>query len=290
MKPPRFDYVAPETVDRALGVLDQLGADASVLAGGQSLMPLLSFRLVRPRVLVDVNGLDQLAYIRPVDRVIAIGAATRQQTVLASPEVRRACPLLSEAMGYIGHPAIRNRGTVGGSIAHADPAAELGVVAAALEAEMRVLSARGERTLGAGDFYVSYFSTALEPGELLVEVRFPTLSPGTGWSFLEVSRRHGDFAVVAVAALVTLDREGRCEKASVALGGVGGTPVRVRAVEEGLANTDLTEATLSEVAEMVPDAIEPESDIHASAEYRAHVAAVLVRRALTTAVGRARVG
>ncbi len=287
MKPAPFEYVVPEALAEALDLLRQRAGDARVLAGGQSLVPLLNFRLVRPAALVDINGLSEVAYIRRTGGNIAIGAGTRQRQVLASGEVGETCPLLSEAVRYIGHPAIRNRGTVGGSIAHADPAAELPLVVAALDAEMVVHSSRGERSLKPDEFCVTFLTTAMEPDEILVEVRFPSLGPRTGWSFQEVSRRYGDFALVAVAATVTLDERGRCQNVRVALGGVGGTPVRAGAVEQAITGAGPTEAALAEAAQLVNGEIEPAADIHASAEYRSEVAAVLVRRALQTAVERA---
>ncbi|HJN88597.1 MAG: xanthine dehydrogenase family protein subunit M [Dehalococcoidia bacterium] len=298
MKPAPFEYFAPESLAEALDLLRQRAGDARVLAGGQSLVPLLSFRLVKPAALVDINGLSQLSYIRRDDGrrddgrrdvgYIAIGAGTRQRQVLASDDVSEMCPLLSEAVSYIGHPAIRNRGTVGGSIAHADPAAELPVVAAALDAEMVVHSSRGERSLKPEEFFVTFLTTAMEPDEILAEVRFPFLGPRTGASFQEVSRRHGDYALVAVAATVTLDKRGHCQSARVALGGVGGTPVRARAVEQAITGSEPTEAALAEAAQLVKGEIDPATDIHASAEYRGHVASVLVRRALQSAAERAR--
>jgi CO/xanthine dehydrogenase FAD-binding subunit len=288
MKPARFEYFAPESLAEALDLLRQRAGDARVLAGGQSLVPLLSFRLVKPAALVDINGLGQLAYIRRDDGNIAIGAGTRQRQVLASDDVSGMCPLLSEAVPYIGHPAIRNRGTVGGSIAHSDPAAELPVVAAALDAEMVVRSSRGERSLKAGEFFVTFLTTAMEPDEILAEVRFPFLGPRTGASFQEVSRRHGDYALVAVAATVTLDERDRCQSVRVALGGVAGTPVRARAVEQAITGAEPTEAALTEAAQLVKGEIDPATDIHASAGYRGHVAAVLVRRALQSAAERAK--
>ncbi|MDP6549958.1 MAG: xanthine dehydrogenase family protein subunit M [Dehalococcoidia bacterium] len=288
MKPAPFEYFAPDTLAEAFDLLQQRAGDARVLAGGQSLVPLLSFRLVKPAALVDINGLGELAYMRRENGNIAIGAGTRQRQVLASDEVSEMCPLLSEAVPYIGHPAIRNRGTVAGSIAHADPAAELPVVAAALDAEMVVRNSRGERSLKPEDFFLTFLTTAIEPDEMLVEVRFPLLGPRTGANFQEVSRRYGDYALVAVAATVTLDERDRCQSVRAALGGVGGTPVRARAVEQALTGAEPTEAALEEAAQLVKREIEPATDIHASAEYRSHVATVLVRRALQAAAERAR--
>lgn len=288
MKPAPFEYFAPTTLSEALDILHQHGGDAKVLAGGQSLVPLLSFRLVKPGAVVDINNIADLAYIRPADGAIQIGALTRQSDVLASDAVRRACPLLSHAMSLVGHPATRNRGTLCGSLAHADPAAEPAAVATVLNADLVVQSSRGRRVLKPDQFFVSYFTTALEPDEIVTEVRYPALGARTGWEFLEVSRRHGDFAVVAVAVVVTLGERNSIQGASVVLGGVGGTPVRARAVEEALVNSNATDDSLAKAAELVKAEIEPETDIHASATYRKDVAAVLVRRALQSAARRAR--
>ena len=288
MKPAPFEYCAPTSLSEAIELLHQHGDDAKILAGGQSLMPLLNFRLTKPGVLIDINRVNELAYVREVDNTIAVGAATRQREVLDSESVRRTCPILGEAVSYIGHPAIRNRGTVGGSIVHADPAAELTVLSRVLDVELVVRSQRRERVVKADEFFVSYFSTSLEADELLTEVRFPTLGARTGWSFLEVSRRHGDFAVVAVATVVRLDARGHCESAGVALGGVAETPVRAHSVSQALAGTDPTRVALAKAAELVKGEIQPQADIHASAEYRRHVAGVLVRRTLESAVEMAR--
>ena len=299
MKPAPFEYFAPQTVPEALELLNQRAADAKVLSGGQSLMPMLNFRLVKPGALVDINGIDELAYIRREDSVLApvlaIGAATRQSRVMASEvmaseEVSRACGLLSEALAFVGHPAIRNRGTIGGSIAHADPSGEQPLVAATLEAELVLQSVRGMRVLQADEFFLDHLTTALEPDELLTEVRFPVLVGRTGWSFQEVSRRRGDFAVVDAAAAVTLDERGICQQARVVVGGVSGAPMRLWRLEEALAGTELAPPLIAEAAELVKGEIDPQSDIHASAEYRRDVAAVLVRRALETARERAGVG
>ena len=294
MKPAPFEYFAPQTVPEALDLLHERAVDAKILSGGQSLMPMLNFRLVKLGALVDINGIDELAYIRQEDSVLApvlaIGAATRQSRVMASEEVSRACGLLSEALAFVGHPAIRNRGTIGGSIAHADPSGEQPLVAATLEAELVLQSVRGMRVLQADAFFLDHLTTALEPDELLTEVRFPVLNGRTGWSFQEVSRRRGDFAVVDAAAAVTLDERGVCQQARVVVGGVSGVPMRLWRLEEALAGTELAPPLIAEAAELVKGEIDPQSDIHASAEYRRDVAAVLVRRALETARERAGVG
>ncbi|MGH7312443.1 MAG: FAD binding domain-containing protein, partial [Candidatus Rokuibacteriota bacterium] len=228
MKPPTFDYLAPTSLDETLALLGELGERAKPLAGGQSLVPLLSFRLVRPQHVVDLNGVAALAGIREDDGHLVIGAMTRQRAVETSALVRTRCPLLAQAMPQIGHAQIRNRGTIGGSLAHADPAAELPAVVAALQGELVIRSARGRRVLKPEQFFVGYLSTAAEPTELLVEVRLPVVPARTGTAFLEVSRRHGDFALVGVAATVTLDEAGVCTASAIALTGVGSTPVVAR--------------------------------------------------------------
>ncbi len=290
MKPPPFDYEAPTSVEEALALLGRHGEQAKVLAGGQSLMPMLSFRLVRPRIVVDVNDIPALAGIREVDGTLAIGAMTRQRAVEQSALVRRRCPLLADAMPQIGHFQIRNRGTIGGSLAHADPAAELPAVVAALGGRLVVRGPGGERQLAPEEFFVSYLTTTLEPGELLVEVRLPVAPPSTGTAFVEVSRRHGDFALVGVAASVTLDEAGACVGAAVALTGVGPTPVVAAEAAAVLVGGRPDARALEEAGRRAAAAVRPDSDLHASAEYRTHVAGVLTRRALARAVERAQGG
>src|SRR5215470_15811927 len=211
MKPPRFEYLAPTSVDEALAMLAEHGEEAKILAGGQSLVPLLNFRLVRPGYLIDLNG------VRAENGHVAIGAMTRQRAVETSSLVSERCPLLADAMPQIGHVQIRNRGTVGGSLAHADPAGELPAVVAALDGELVLRSARGERRLAPEQFFVGYLTTAAAPDELLVETRVPVAPPRTGTAFIELSRRHGDFALVGVAASVTVDEGGVCTKCAIAL-------------------------------------------------------------------------
>jgi len=287
MKPPKFEYLAPASLDEALAILAEHGEEAKVLAGGQSLVPLLNFRLVRPGYLVDLNEIPDLAYVRPEDGQVAIGALTRQRALETSPLVRERLPLLADAMPQIGHVQIRNRGTIGGSLAHADPAAELPAVVAALGGRLVVRGARGQRTLTPEEFFVAYLTTALDPTELLVEVRLPVTPPRTGTAFLEVSRRHGDFALVGVAASVTLDEAGRCVRCAIALTGVGPTPVVARAAAERLVGAALTPDVIEDAGRLAVADLHPDGDLHASSDYRRHVAGVLTRRALTSAVERA---
>lgn len=290
MKPAAFDYLSPTSVEEALTLLADLGEGARPLAGGQSLVPLMNFRLVRPQHLVDLNGLGELAGIREDNGHLVIGAMTRQRAVETSALVSERCPLLAEAMPQIGHVQIRNRGTVGGSLAHADPAAELPAVVAALDGELVVRSARGRRVIKAEQFFVGYLTTAAQPGELLVEVRLPAVPPRTGTAFLEISRRHGDFALVGVAATVTVDEAGVCTGATIALTGVGPTPVVAREAARALVGVKPTPEAIEAVGRRVSDGVRPDSDLHASSEYRKHVSGVLTRRALAQAAERAPAG
>ena len=286
MKPPRFDYLLPRSLDEALGLLAQHGEEAKILAGGQSLVPLLNFRLIRPTYLVDVNEISGLDGIRVEDGRLGIGALTRQRAAEASAVVRERCPLLAEAMPHIGHVQIRNRGTVGGSLAHADPAGELPAVVAALDGELVLRSRRGERRLTPEQFFVGYLTTATEPDELLVEARVAVTPPRTGTAFMEVSRRHGDFALVGVAAIVTVDAGGVCTACAIALTGVGPTPVVARDAARALVGVKPTAEAYDDVGRRVASALRPDSDLHASADYRKHLGGVLTRRALARAVER----
>jgi CO/xanthine dehydrogenase FAD-binding subunit len=286
MKPPRFDYLLPRTLDEALGLLAQHGDEAKVLAGGQSLVPLLNFRLVRPAHLVDLNDIPGLDGIRIEQGWLAIGAMTRQRAVETSSVVRERSPLLAEAMPQIGHVQIRNRGTIGGSLAHADPAGELPAVVAALDGELILRSRRGERRLAPHDFFVGYLTTAAAPDELLVEARVPVTPPRTGTAFMEVSRRHGDFALVGVAASISVDTGGVCTACAIALTGVGPTPVVAREASRALVGVKPTVDALADIGRRVASALTPDSDLHASAEYRQHLGGVLTRRALARALER----
>ncbi len=289
MKPAPFSYLAPRSRDEVLEALRRFGPDGKLLAGGQSLVPLLAMRLARPQVVIDLNRMPDLAFVRSARGGLAIGAMTRQRAVEHDPLVASHAPLLHEALRWVGHPQIRNRGTIGGSLAHADPSAELPAVASVLDARCVLASARGERVVDAGDFFTGYLSTALEPDELLTEVRIPAQPPDSGWAFTEVARRHGDFALVGVAVLLRCDGDRRCTRARFAFIGVGAGPVRVPDAEAALAGARITNEAAGAVARIVEAALDPEGDIHASAEYRRHVAGVLASRALMEAAGRMRV-
>jgi carbon-monoxide dehydrogenase medium subunit/2-furoyl-CoA dehydrogenase FAD binding subunit len=290
MKPSSFEYLTPKTVKEAIGLLEQYGDEAKILAGGQSLVPMLNFRVARPKYLVDINGIRDLDYIRAEKEELAIGALTREWTVERSPLVREKCPILPQAISFIGHLPIRTRGTVGGSLVHADPSAELPIAACLLEAKMKVAGPGGERVLRAEDFFVTYLTSALEAAEILVEVRIPFFPAQTGWSFRELSRRHGDFAIVAAAALLTVGEKGVCEKAKITLGGVGPTPIRAKAAEDLLAGKAITEALMAEAGVKAAEAAEPEADYHASAEYRKDMARVYTVRSLKEAWNRVKGG
>lgn len=289
MKPAPFEYWAPTSVDEAVKVLSGLDdpGDAKVMAGGQSLMPLLNLRLSQPLHVVDLNGIGALSGISRDGDMLTIGAMCRQRAAERSPEVAASVPLLVEALGLVGHPAIRNRGTVGGSIAHADPAAEMPAVALCLQAEMVAQGPAGERTVPASDFFEGFLSTALTEEEVLTAVRFPVDGPGCGGAFAEVSRRHGDFAMAGVAAHVRLEGDVIAE-ARIAVSGVGLTPVRAPDAEAGLRGAVPGEDAFAAAAAATSAALNPATDVHASGAYRKHVAGVLVRRALGTATDRAR--
>jgi CO/xanthine dehydrogenase FAD-binding subunit len=288
MKPAAFDYHRPATLDQALERLAEHEGDAKPLAGGQSLIPAMNFRLARPAVLVDLNRLSELGYIRSDPDGLRIGAMTRQRSVETSDLVRRAAPLVSEAMPFIAHPQIRNRGTVGGSIAHADPAAELPAVMVALGATFRARGRTGLRAIAAEEFFTGLFTTALAPHELLVEIVVPPPAPGTGSAFVEMARRHGDYALAGVAAVVTLERGGRCRAVRIALFSVGDGPVLARAAAGLLEAQVPSPELIRAVADRASRDIDPPGDIHASPAYRRHLAGVLVRRALSRAWERAR--
>jgi aerobic carbon-monoxide dehydrogenase medium subunit len=287
VKPPPFAYFAPGSLEEATSLLAEHGDDAKVIAGGQSLIPLLSLRLARPSVLVDLNGIDELTGVDTGGDATTIGAMTRHRAVERSDVVARNLPLMAAAAPFIGHAAIRSRGTVGGSLSHADPAAELPAVALALDAVFTARSATGEREIVADDFFAGYFTTTLEPDEVLSSIRFPNAPSGTGVSVQEMARRHGDFAMVAVAAAVTMAGDAIGD-ARLALINVADRPVRALDAEAALRGSSPTDDTIVAAADAATRDLSPVSDLHASAAYRRTVAAVLVRRALTEAVGRAR--
>jgi CO/xanthine dehydrogenase FAD-binding subunit len=282
MKPPKFDYHAPASLEEAIALLVRYGGEAKVLAGGQSLMPLLNFRLSRPAALVDLNGIGSLAYIREDNGQLRFGAMTRQRAIEFSPVVRRRLPLLTEATALVGHLPIRTRGTIGGSIAHADPSAEYPAVLTALDGTVVARGPRGERTLRPAELFQSYLSTRLGSDEILIEVRLPAMPPGAGFAFEELSRRHGDFAIAGIAAML-VGEGGHCATARLATAGAGPVPTRLRAAEEILEREGLADAAIDAAARRAAELVDPDSDIHASAEYRRHLVGVLSGRALRRA-------
>jgi carbon-monoxide dehydrogenase medium subunit len=282
MKPPPFEYYRATTVEEAVALLSQYGPDAKVLAGGQSLLPMMKFRLARPSVLVDLRWVRDLAYIQQTDGSIAFGAMARLAS-LESDQIRALCPLLADAAQHIGHPPIRHQGTVCGSLAHADPAAELPVLALALDAELVATGPNGTRVIPAPEFFVTMLTTNLGPLEILTEARFPTLQPGSGWGFSELSRRPGDFALAIAAATLQVGSDGRITTARIALGAVADRTVRCLEAEAALLGQRGGKATFEAAAALASEPLEPPSDVHASSSYRRHLAKVLVERALTQA-------
>jgi aerobic carbon-monoxide dehydrogenase medium subunit len=288
MKPPIFDYHAPASVDEALALCERLGEDAKFLAGGQSLVPMMNFRLVHPSHLIDLNRIAGLGYVRVEGDELCIGAMTRHREVEHSSVVRDGWPLISECMPHVAHVQIRNRGTLGGSLSHADPAAELPTVMTALGAKIVLRARRGTRTVAAADFFRGSLVTAAEPGEMLTEVRVPPLPPATGFAFDEISRRRGDFAIVGAAALVRLGKDGRIVWARLVFAGIGERPTRCDAVAAALQGREPAAAALAAAAARCSDELSPQSDLHASADYRAEVAKVMAARVLARAVERSR--
>ena len=289
MKPPAFKYVAAETVEEATDRLAEYGADARPIAGGQSLVPMMNFRLVGPAVLVDIRRIAPPDEIGEADGHIRIGALTRHRALETSPLIRDRFPVISTAMKHVAHLAIRNRGTIGGSLCHADPAAELPALAVLLDARIAVARRGGERTVEAGDFFEGALWTAVGDDEIVTHIDVPPLPPGTGWGFREFARRHGDFALAGAAATATGSSGGAVE-VRIALFGVGETPVRAAAAEALLTGTGFEPDAVAAAVAAVRDKMEPGEDLHASADYRRHLAGVLAERALGDAWARARNG
>ncbi len=284
MKPPLFDYRSPSSLDEALALRAEYSDDSAVLAGGQSLVPMLNLRLARPEVLIDLGGVSEVAGISELDGGVSLGAMTRQRDAERSDLIRERAPLVQQALAHVGHPTIRNRGTVGGSLAHADPAAELPAVCIALDAELVARSATAERAIAAEDFYVGFMSTSLAPDELLVEVRIPAPADTSGTAFLELARRHGDFALVGVAAKIALDGESVITDARLVFTGVGLQPVRAREAEASLRGRSAGAEAFAAAADLAAGELQPRTDAHASGDYRRRVARVLARRALEEAM------
>jgi carbon-monoxide dehydrogenase medium subunit len=290
MKPAPFRYIAATSLEHALALKAEHGDDGKFLAGGQSLLPAMNFRLARPAILIDINEIDGLAGIRPSDVATRIGPVTRYRTLQRDASFAKLFPLIGEALPHIAHPQIRNRGTIGGNLSHADPASELPAIAVALGARFRVQAAKKERWIEASDFFVGALTTALQPDEMLVEIELPLTKPRTGSCFLEIARRRGDFAIVGVAAMVTLSGQNECTDVRLAFSGVGETPFDASAAAGALIGRQPTEAALRDVAASVQAMIDPGGSVHATADYQRHIAGVITERALQTAYQRVRDG
>jgi len=289
MKPAPFRYVAARTLEQALQLKAEFGDDARFLAGGQSLVPTMNFRLTQPAILIDINPLGALAGIKNgAGERLTIGAMTRYRTLERDPATARHLPLIHEALPHIAHPQIRNRGTIGGNLAHADPASEMPAVVLALAGRLRAQSMKGERWIAAADFFVGALSTALEPDEMLTEVELLAAAPRSGACFMEVSRRRGDFAIIGVACTVRLDADGRCSEARIGLCNAGDGPVFAAEAAKSLAGRRLGAQEIAGAAELVQGAIDPGGSIHGSKEFQRHIAGVLTARALAAAGERAR--
>lgn len=285
MKPPPFSYHDPSTLEDAVTLLSSL-ENAKVLAGGQSLMPMLNMRYVLPDHVVDINKIEDLAYIKDDGEALEIGAMTRQRDLERSEIVQKKCPLMHEALWQVGHQQTRNRGTLGGSLSHLDPAAEMPSICATTDAIVRVLGPNGEREIGFADFPAGYMTPAIEEDELVTSIRIPCWPDGHGFGFVEFSRRHGDFAVASAAVLLEVGADGKIGRAAVTVGGVGATPVRVTELEETIIGQEGSEEVFRSACEVCRE-IDALGDVYASTEYRQHLATVMARRALVKAYNRA---
>jgi carbon-monoxide dehydrogenase medium subunit len=286
VKPAAFDYVRPDSLEEAVSLVARSGGDAKILAGGQSLVPLLNFRMLRPAMLIDINRVSELDYLREEGTGLRIGALTRHHTLETSPLVKARFPMLAEAMTHVAHLAVRNRGTIGGSLSHADPAAELPMLVMLLDAEIHTRSMTETRVRAADEFFLGPLTSALDEDEIVTDVVVPGLPPGTGCAFQEFSQRSGDFAIAAVGATVSL-ADGTIAEARLALTGVDETPVRLRDLEAQLVGERLSADLVAAVAQQARAAVHPNSDLKASADYRRHLVAALTNRALATAWRRA---
>lgn len=288
MKPAPFEYHVPGSIEEALTLLRDFGDEAKLLAGGQSLVPAMNFRVVQPSVLIDLNRIAELDYVREDGDVLRVGAMARERTLEFDPRLRKRSPLLHEAMPHVAHPQIRNRGTLGGSLANADPAAELPVIMLTLGARLKARSKDGERWVEAKNFFSGMFTTDLGSGEMLIEIELPAHPSNTGWSFLEVAPRAGDYALMGVAALVTLGRAGKCSAAKLVFLNAGDGPVDATAAAGLLEGEQLTDTLFEAVAAQASEKeINPFGNVHASPDFQRHLAKVLTKRALQQAVQRA---
>jgi carbon-monoxide dehydrogenase medium subunit len=290
MKPAPFKYIAATSLEHALTIKAEHGEDAKFLAGGQSLLPAMNFRLARPAILIDINQIEDLAGIRPSAGATRVGSLTRYRALQRDATFAQAFPLIGEALPHIAHPQIRNRGTIGGNLSHADPASELPAIALALGARFHIRAATHDRWIGASEFFAGALTTDLQPDEMLDEVELPLPKPRTGSCFMEIARRRGDFAIVGVAAMITLGDQNKCTDVRLAFCGVGETPVDASPAADGLIGHVLTEEAIRDVAASVQTMIDPGGSVHATADYQRHIAGVLTERALQTAHQRVRDG
>lgn len=287
MKPAPFEYHAPTSLEEALGLMNQHADEAKLLAGGQSLVPAMNFRVVQPSMLIDLNRVQGLSHIRADGNVLRVGAMARERQLEFDTLIETRTPLLHEAVPFIAHPQIRNRGTIGGSIVNADPAAELPMLMFALDARLKAQSVSGERWIDAQDFFAGMFTTALVPNEILVEIELPSMPPRTGWSFMEVAPRTGDYALMGVAALVTLDENGKCTRAKLVYLNAGDGPVDAKEAAQSLEGETLNDASIQAAASMASEKeINPFGNVHTSPEFQRHLAKVLTIRALKQATQR----
>ena len=285
MKPAPFEYYAPDSLDQALDLMSQHAGEAKILAGGQSLVPAMNFRIVQPGVLIDLNRMAELSSVLEDDRLLRIGAMTRERELEFNPLIAHIAPLLAEAAPHIAHPQIRNRGTIGGSIVNADPAAELPVLMLTLDARLKAKNASGERWIEARDFFMGMFTTALEPDEILVEIEVPANPTRTGWSFMEVAPRAGDYALMGVAVRVTLDADRKCERIKLVYLNAGEGPIEAKEAEKSLEGETLNEALIEAAASQASsNEINPFGNVHTSPEFQRHLAMVLTKKAIRQAL------
>jgi CO/xanthine dehydrogenase FAD-binding subunit len=286
MKPVAFDYMAAESLDDAVSALARAGGDGKILAGGQSLVPMLNFRLVRPSILIDINRIRDLGYVDATGDVVRIGALTRHHSLETSSVIKAHLPIMTAAMQHVAHLAVRNRGTIGGSLSHADPAAELPMMAVLLDAKIGIRSLQGRRVADARRFFTGSLTTDLKHDEIVTDVEFPRLLPNIGWGFEEMARRAGDFALAAVGVTMSA-REGKADRVRIGMMGVGETPLRALEAEGLLAGKAIDAQALETAASAIEAAVEPNTDLHASADYRRFLVGALARRAISVAWQRA---
>lgn len=286
MIPNQFEYFAPTTLDEALSLLSMHRGEAKLLAGGHSLIPLLKFRLAAPKYMIDLGRIPDLAYIREDGEKIAIGAMTTHRAIESSALLKQLCPLLPETARQIGDVQVRNRGAIGGSLAHADPAGDFPAAVLALSAEIRAVGPQGERSIRAEDFFVDLLTTALEEDEILTEVRVPRDAGGTGTAYLKVPQKASGYAICGVAVRMTLDQNRVCQDVAVGITGIAAKAYRARSVERALLGQPVDDGAIEAAADRVVDGVDPSEDIHASSDYRAHLAKVYTRRGLTEALSR----